>query len=76
MKHVKLQTFHKLRQEFSTAQEMGAVIFKSDQYIYQRMNGNRTFTHREKVALLNYIGKTEAEIAEYFPEADERKKTA
>lgn len=76
MKHTKLATFHKLRQEFKTAQEMGDVIFKSDQYIYQRMNGNRTFTHREKMALLNHIGKTEADIGTYFPEEDERKKAA
>ena len=47
---------------------MAEVIFRTPAYIYQRMNGKRTFTHREKVALLKAIGRTEDDIPAFFPE--------
>lgn len=71
MKYVKYSTYPKLRRAYSSAEEMGETIFKSSQYIYQRMNGKREFTHREKVALLEHIGKTAEDIPEFFPERRE-----
>lgn len=68
MHYVKYANFPKLRREYRNAKEMADVIFRSEQYIYQRMNGKRSFTYREKVALLNHIGKTAEDIPEYFPE--------
>lgn len=68
MKFIKYDSFCKLRREYATAKEMADVIFKRPGYIYQRLNGKRTFTHREKVALLANIGKGPELINEYFPE--------
>ena len=68
MKFTKNDSFPRLRREYGTAQEMADVIFKQPGYIYNRLNGKRTFTYKEKVALLQHIGKTAADIPAYFPE--------
>lgn len=68
MKAVKHGTYSRLRSEYTNAYEMAEVIFKTPSYIYQRMNGKRSFTHREKVALLKAIGRSEEDIPAFFPE--------
>jgi len=68
MKAVTFSSYPRLRREYTNAYEMAEVIFKSPAYIYQRMNGKRTFTHREKVALLAHIGRGPEEIPQFFPE--------
>lgn len=68
MKFTKYDSFPKLRREYETAEEMANVIFKGVGYIYSRLNGQRAFTYREKVALLQHIGKGPDDIPEYFPE--------
>lgn len=68
MKAVTYGTYSRLRSEYTNAVEMAEVIFRTPAYIYQRMNGKRTFTHREKVALLKAIGRTEDDIPAFFPE--------
>lgn len=68
MKSVTFDSYPRLRQEYENAIEMAEVIIKSPAYIYQRMNGRRTFTHREKVALLAHIGRGPEEIPQFFPE--------
>lgn len=72
MKYIKYDNFCKLRREYETAEEMADVIFRSPAYIYQRLNGRHSFTYREKVALLEHIGKTAADIPEYFTIEDEK----
>lgn len=66
MKFIKYDNFAKLRREYGTAEEMADVIFRSPSYIYQRLNGTHSFTYREKVALLEHIGKNKEDIPEYF----------
>lgn len=76
MKFVIYNNYAKLRREYGTAEEMAEVIFKHKGYIYQRLNGKRAFTYKEKKALVEHIGKTEADIPEYFPEFTTERKTA
>lgn len=68
MRANKFSSYPRLRREYQNAQEMADVILKSPGYIYARMNGSRNFTHREKIAFLKDLGRSEADLSLYFPE--------
>lgn len=74
MKYVKYNNFPKLRRAYGSAAEMADAILHSESYIHQRLNGRFEFTYKEKKRLLECIGKTEADIPEYFPDYSEKER--
>lgn len=71
MKSVKYFNYPKLRREYASSAEMGEVINRKNNYMSDRLTGKKPFTFLEKKLLLEHIGKTAADIPEYFPEGTE-----
>ena len=64
--------YPKIRRAFGTLEEIGAVINRSRTYVSTRMvSGRADFTHREKLLLVGYLGKTADDVPVYFPEEED-----
>lgn len=61
--------YPKVRRAFGYLQEIGDVINRSRTYVAVRMiGGDVDFTRKEKLLIVDYLGKTADQVEEYFPE--------
>lgn len=64
--------YPKVRRAFGTLEEIGEVINRSRTYVAVRMiAGDVDFTRKEKLMIVDYLGKTADQVEEYFPEDGE-----
>lgn len=62
MRHRKSTRYPLLRELFETADELATVLGKSRTYVLNRMNGEYTFTARDKQKISAYAGIAQEDI--------------
>lgn len=63
--------YPKVRRAFGTLEEIGDVINRSRTYVAVRMiAGDVDFTRKEKLMIVDYLGKKAEDVPQYFPDEE------